>query len=131
MTSTDNPVLENEQRYRASAYALLAALLRAAPDQALLDHVGGLARRVDGVDGRATHPEPGRELRGSDDAQASDGLGHAATTTLLSTSGRPSPWAMPRLIHRRLRASCSCARTNATGTSYPSGSPRANRPTAK
>lgn len=42
MTSTDNPVLENEQRYRASAYALLAALLRAAPDQQLLDYVGGL-----------------------------------------------------------------------------------------
>ena len=43
MSNSDNPVLENEQRYRASAYALLAALLRAAPDQALLDYVGGLA----------------------------------------------------------------------------------------
>jgi len=43
MPTTDNPVLENEQRYRASAYALLAALLRAAPDRALLDYVGGLA----------------------------------------------------------------------------------------
>jgi TorA maturation chaperone TorD len=43
MSDTDNPVLENEQRYRASAYALLAALLRAAPDQALLDYVGGLS----------------------------------------------------------------------------------------
>ena len=39
MSNSDNPVLENEQRYRASAYALLAALLRAAPDQALLDSV--------------------------------------------------------------------------------------------
>jgi TorA maturation chaperone TorD len=43
MSNNDNPVLENEQRYRASAYALLAALLRAAPDQALLDYVGGLS----------------------------------------------------------------------------------------
>lgn len=43
MPSGDNPVLENEQRYRASAYALLAALLRAAPDQALLDYVSGLS----------------------------------------------------------------------------------------
>ena len=43
MSSTDNPVLENEQRYRASAYALLAALLRAAPDQPLLDYVSGLS----------------------------------------------------------------------------------------
>ena len=43
MANSDNPVLENEQRYRASAYALLAALLRAAPDQALLDHVSGLS----------------------------------------------------------------------------------------
>jgi TorA maturation chaperone TorD len=43
MSNDDNPVLENEQRYRASAYALLAALLRAAPDQALLDHVSGLS----------------------------------------------------------------------------------------
>ena len=35
--------IEQEQRYRASAWALLAALLRAAPDQALLDHVGQLS----------------------------------------------------------------------------------------
>jgi TorA maturation chaperone TorD len=48
MTNTDNPVLENEQRYRASAYALLAALLRAAPDQALLDYVSGLSADSDG-----------------------------------------------------------------------------------
>jgi TorA maturation chaperone TorD len=39
MPSADNVLLESEQRYRASAYALLAALLRAAPDQALLDHL--------------------------------------------------------------------------------------------
>jgi len=36
-------IIENEQRYRASAYALLAALLRAAPDQALLEHVSKLS----------------------------------------------------------------------------------------
>ena len=51
MPNHDNPVLEDEQRYRASAYALLAALLRAPPDQALLDHVSGLAAdQVDEVD---------------------------------------------------------------------------------
>ena len=43
MSDTDNPVLENEQRYRASAYALLAALLRDAPDRELLDYVAGLS----------------------------------------------------------------------------------------
>ena len=43
MPETDNPVLESEQRYRASAYALLAALLRAPPDQALLDHLATLS----------------------------------------------------------------------------------------
>ncbi len=32
-----------EQQYRAGAYSLLAALLRNAPDQALLDHVADLA----------------------------------------------------------------------------------------
>ena len=42
MSEADNPVLENEQRYRASAYAMLAALLRDVPDQALLDYVSGL-----------------------------------------------------------------------------------------
>jgi TorA maturation chaperone TorD len=43
MPSADNVLLESEQRYRASAYALLAALLRAAPDQALLDHLRTLS----------------------------------------------------------------------------------------
>jgi TorA maturation chaperone TorD len=42
MPSADNKAIEDEQRYRASAYALLAALLRAAPEQALLDHVSAL-----------------------------------------------------------------------------------------
>ena len=32
-------VIDDEQRYRASAYSLLAALLRAAPDKALLEHL--------------------------------------------------------------------------------------------
>ncbi|MCP4185990.1 MAG: molecular chaperone TorD family protein, partial [Gammaproteobacteria bacterium] len=35
--------VEQEQRYRASAYGLLAALLRASPDQAMLDHLAGLS----------------------------------------------------------------------------------------
>lgn len=39
----DDAIIENEQRYRAAAYSLLAALLRAAPDQALLDHLGQLS----------------------------------------------------------------------------------------
>ena len=37
------PVLDEEQQYRAGAYGLLAALLRAAPDQAMLDHLRGLS----------------------------------------------------------------------------------------
>ena len=47
MTSTDDASIEQEQRYRASAWALLAALLRAAPDRALLDHVGKLSPEGD------------------------------------------------------------------------------------
>ena len=43
MATTDEGIIEDEQRYRASAYALLAALLRAAPDQALLDHLTALS----------------------------------------------------------------------------------------
>jgi hypothetical protein len=43
MSGADNQTIEDEQRYRASAYALLAGLLRAAPDQALLDYVSGLS----------------------------------------------------------------------------------------
>ncbi|MCP4387283.1 MAG: molecular chaperone TorD family protein [Gammaproteobacteria bacterium] len=39
----DDPMIENEQRYRAAAYSLLAAMLRAAPDQALLDHLSKLS----------------------------------------------------------------------------------------
>jgi TorA maturation chaperone TorD len=42
MPSAD-AMIENEQRYRASAYALLAAMLRTAPDQALLDHLATLS----------------------------------------------------------------------------------------
>ena len=41
--SADDAIPENEQHYRSSAYALLAALLRAPPDQALLDHLAALS----------------------------------------------------------------------------------------
>ena len=47
MTFTDEETIEQEQRYRASAYALLAALLRATPDQAVLDHVATLSPESD------------------------------------------------------------------------------------
>jgi TorA maturation chaperone TorD len=47
MATTDEGIIEDEQRYRASAYALLAALLRAPPDQALLDHVMALSPESD------------------------------------------------------------------------------------
>lgn len=43
MSTADEGTIEQEQRYRASAYALLAALLRAPPDQALLDYVTELS----------------------------------------------------------------------------------------
>ena len=47
MPTTDGEVIEQEQRYRASAYALLAALLRAPPEQALLDHLVELSPESD------------------------------------------------------------------------------------
>jgi TorA maturation chaperone TorD len=50
MPGTDSQSIEDEQRYRASAYALLAGLLRAAPDQALLDYVSGLSPDGDDAD---------------------------------------------------------------------------------
>ncbi|MDH3759819.1 MAG: molecular chaperone TorD family protein [Gammaproteobacteria bacterium] len=37
--TADDAMIENEQRYRAAAYGLLAAMLRAAPEQALLEHL--------------------------------------------------------------------------------------------
>lgn len=40
-------MLEDEQRYRASAYGLLAALLRAPPDRGLLDYVSELSPEGD------------------------------------------------------------------------------------
>ncbi len=40
-------MIEDEQRYRASAYGLLAALLRAPPDRAMLDYVGDLSPEGD------------------------------------------------------------------------------------
>ena len=39
----ENLMIENEQMYRAAASSLIAALLRASPDQALLDHVGAMS----------------------------------------------------------------------------------------
>lgn len=50
--SPDPGALDEEQRYRAGAYQLLGALLRAAPDQALLDHCAAL----DPGDADAGHP---------------------------------------------------------------------------
>ena len=47
METTDEEIIEDEQRYRASAYSLLAALLRAPPEQALLDHVVALSPESD------------------------------------------------------------------------------------
>ena len=46
------PTLDEEQRYRAGAYQLLGALLRAAPERALLDHCAAL----DPGDADAGHP---------------------------------------------------------------------------
>lgn len=43
-------VVDEEQQYRASAYALLAALLRSAPDQVLLDHIGVLSELAEDSD---------------------------------------------------------------------------------
>ena len=47
MPTAENEALENEQLYRAGAYGLLAALLRAPPEQALLDHLVELSPQSD------------------------------------------------------------------------------------
>jgi TorA maturation chaperone TorD len=47
MPTAAGGTLEDEQRYRAGAYGLLAALLRAAPEQALLDHLLALSPQSD------------------------------------------------------------------------------------
>jgi len=47
MPTAADGALEDEQRYRAGAYGLLAALLRAVPDQMLLDHVVALSPQSD------------------------------------------------------------------------------------
>jgi TorA maturation chaperone TorD len=44
-SSTDKPI-DEEQQYRASAYALIAALLRAVPDQQMLDRLDGLPQET-------------------------------------------------------------------------------------
>ena len=41
----DKPI-DEEQKYRASAYALIAALLRSAPDQEMLDRLDGLSQET-------------------------------------------------------------------------------------
>jgi len=38
--------IDEEQRYRASAYSLIAALLRSTPDQVMLDRLSGLSQEV-------------------------------------------------------------------------------------
>jgi TorA maturation chaperone TorD len=47
MPTAADGTLEDEQRYRAGAYGLLAALLRAAPGQALLDQLVALSPQSD------------------------------------------------------------------------------------
>ena len=47
MPTAEDGILEDEQRYRAGAYGLLAALLRAPPEQALLDHLVTLSPQSD------------------------------------------------------------------------------------
>lgn len=62
--AADDTEIETEQQYRASAYSLLAALLRAAPDQPLLDRLVQLS--------------PGGEEPADDLSQAMAGLAEAA-----------------------------------------------------
>jgi TorA maturation chaperone TorD len=47
MPTAEDEALENEQRYRAGAYGLLAAMLRAKPEQILLDHLVELSPQSD------------------------------------------------------------------------------------
>jgi len=47
MPTAENETLENEQRCRAGAYGLLAAMLRAKPEQTLLDHLIELSPQSD------------------------------------------------------------------------------------
>ncbi len=42
----NNLAIDEEQHYRASAYALIAALLRETPDQAMLDRLGGFSQQA-------------------------------------------------------------------------------------
>ena len=53
---TADATIEDEQVYRASAYSLLAALLREPPDQALLDRLGQLSPGGDALSD--DHGEP-------------------------------------------------------------------------
>ena len=47
MPTAADETLEDEQRYRAGAYSLLAAMLRTPPDQALLDQLVALSPQSD------------------------------------------------------------------------------------
>ena len=47
MPDSEDKILENEQRYRAGAYGLLAALLRAVPERPLLEHLVTLSPQSD------------------------------------------------------------------------------------
>jgi TorA maturation chaperone TorD len=47
MPTAEGGTLEDEQRYRAGAYGILAALLRAAPEQNLLEHLVALSPQSD------------------------------------------------------------------------------------
>jgi TorA maturation chaperone TorD len=44
-TNLKDTEIDQEQHYRASAYALIAALLRTTPDQEMLDRLGGLSQQ--------------------------------------------------------------------------------------
>ena len=79
MPGADNQTVEDEQRYRASAYAMLAGLLRAAPDQALLDYVSGLSPGGDDAD-EDSADEWGDEL--------GDELGVAMSSLAAAARGR-------------------------------------------
>lgn len=49
-SEVESEIISEEQRYRASAYSLLAALLRSSPDQAMLDQLCGLCETTDDGD---------------------------------------------------------------------------------
>lgn len=46
VAGAEHNAIDEEQQYRASAYALIAALLRAVPDQEMLDRLDGLSQQI-------------------------------------------------------------------------------------